>query len=185
MDSPDVPQTSTPQKRPRWVKPFLLALAETGVVSSAAGAAKVDRTRPYQLRWEDPEFAAAWDSAVEIAADKLEREAVRRAREGLVRYKFLKDGSPILDPRTQEPYYELEYSDTLLIFLLKGLRPGKYRDNIRHEHAGDQENPLRHEHTGKDGAPITFDFESLKKLPPDELIRLHCETLGSPPESGR
>ena len=29
-----------------------------------------------------------------------------------------------------------EYSDTLLIFLLKGTRPKKFRDNMKVEHAG-------------------------------------------------
>ena len=35
-----------------------------------------------------------------------------------------------------------EYSDTLLIFLLKGARPQKYRDNIRQEVTGANEAPL-------------------------------------------
>ena len=36
----------------------------------------------------------------------------------------------------------LEYSDTLLIFLLKGVRPQKYRDNVRQEISGPDGSPL-------------------------------------------
>jgi hypothetical protein len=35
-----------------------------------------------------------------------------------------------------------EYSDTLLIFLLKGARPQKYRDNVRQEVTGSNGTPL-------------------------------------------
>jgi hypothetical protein len=35
-----------------------------------------------------------------------------------------------------------EYSDTLLIFLLKGARPQKYRDNVRQEVSGPNGAPL-------------------------------------------
>lgn len=31
--------------------------------------------------------------------------------------------------------------------------------------------------TGKDGGPVRYSYEELKQLPPDELIRLHRETL--------
>lgn len=35
--------------------------------------------------------------------------------------------------------------------------------------------------TGKDGAPLLPDYDHLRTLPPDELVRLHRETLGLPP----
>ena len=56
---------------------------------------------------------------------------MRRAKDGLVKYKFKRDGTPLEHPVTGEPYYELEYSDTLLIFLLKAARPHKFRDNAK------------------------------------------------------
>lgn len=159
-------QDETPKKKPRWAKAFLAALAETGVVTYAAKAAKIQRWHAYVLRKEDAEFAREWDSALEEAADLLEREAVRRAREGTRRYKFGKDGEPFTDPRTEEPYYELEYSDTLLIFLLKGMRPNKYRDNVRHEHAGDKDAPIQFQHAHK----ITM--EEFRQLPVEEKVRV-------------
>lgn len=38
---------------------------------------------------------------------------------GLTRKKFTGAGEPVINPDTGEQYAELEYSDTLLIFLLK------------------------------------------------------------------
>lgn len=53
-------------------------------------------------------------------ASLLEAEAVRRARDGVMRMKFNpKTGQPYIDPRTGEPYMEHEYSDTLMCLLLK------------------------------------------------------------------
>jgi hypothetical protein len=108
---------------------FLAAYATCGVISRAATASGINRH--CHCRWieEDPEYARAFADAHEEAIDVLEGEARRRAFEGLVRYKF-HQGKPILDPKTGEPYYELEYSDTLLIFLLKGARPEKYRERM-------------------------------------------------------
>jgi hypothetical protein len=62
---------------------FLNALADTGSVTAAVAVAGTSRRRVYQLRKSDPEFAAAWDESEEIAADRLEDEARRRAVEGV------------------------------------------------------------------------------------------------------
>ena len=62
---------------------FLEALAETGSVSTAVAIAGTSRTRVYDLRKTDPAFASAWQDAEEIAADRLEDEARRRAIEGV------------------------------------------------------------------------------------------------------
>jgi len=111
-------------------KAFLAAYAECGNITLAAKMAKIDRTQHY--RWLDnPEYAKMFQDAEEQAVEMLEREARRRAIEGLKKKKFDKNGKPVIDPETGEQYVEHEYSDSLLIFLLKGARPEKYRD--RHE----------------------------------------------------
>lgn len=112
-----------------WKPRFLAALADTGVVREAAAAARIDVSTAYAHRDKDEQFAADWQAALDQAADLLEKEAWRRAAEGLRRKKFTKDGDPVIDPETGEQYFEREYSDTLLIFLLKGMRPQKYREN--------------------------------------------------------
>jgi hypothetical protein len=62
---------------------FLKVLADTGNVTAAVAAAGTSRTRVYELRKTDIAFAAAWDEAEEIATDRLEGEARRRAIEGV------------------------------------------------------------------------------------------------------
>jgi hypothetical protein len=135
---------------PRWVKGFLAALAQSGNIRLSCEAASISRVRAYELRGTDETFAAAWQSALDEAADVLEQEARRRAVEGVQRLKFdrgalitipLRDaeGAPLLDadgnPMTT-PYVEHEYSDTLLIFLMKGANPEKYRDRSEVKHSG-------------------------------------------------
>ncbi len=60
------------------------------------------RSMVYQHKRQDAVFAALWDEALDIAADTLEDEGRKRAFDG---------------------------SDVLLMFLLKGLRPQKWRES--------------------------------------------------------
>jgi hypothetical protein len=108
----------------------------------AADAAKKDFSTIWRERKADPEFAKAEAEALKASGPVLEDEAVRRAMHGLVRFKFTKGGEPLLHPTTGEPYYELEYSDTLLALLLKGRVPERYRDKI--EHSGEVEHTHKH-----------------------------------------
>jgi hypothetical protein len=132
----DTQDTTPSRRKPRWERAFLAALRQTGNVCRACAVAKIDRGAVYDARRNCPDFAAAWEIALEEAAEFLELEARRRAYEGLVRYKFTRSGEPILHPVTKEPYYELEYSDSLLLQLLRGALPGKYRDNVKVEQSG-------------------------------------------------
>lgn len=108
----------TPEKQAK----FLKVLSEGGSVTKAAAAVKIVRLTAYNLRENNPEFAAAWDAAIEAGTDLLEDEAHRRAFKGV--RKPIYQGGKLAGHVT-------EYSDTLTIFLLKGRRPEKYRDNIR------------------------------------------------------
>jgi hypothetical protein len=143
-------QNLTPKKRLRWEKGFLVALRDTGNVRAACDAAKVSRTVVYAHRDEDEDFAQAWQDALEESADLLEQEARRRAYEGVQRLKFDRGKLitiPLLDTEGKvvlgsdgkpltTPYVEHEYSDTLLIFLLKGIRPEVYRERTDVRHSG-------------------------------------------------
>ncbi len=102
----------------------------------AAQKAQCGRTMHYEWLKKDPDYPALYADAMEQAADRLEQEALRRAVVGLRRLKFGKDGVPLVDPETGQPYVEYEYSDTLLIFLLKGARPEKFRERYEHQHSG-------------------------------------------------
>lgn len=104
---------------------FLAALTVGCTVTAAANRAGVHRTTVYVWRGADKEFAAAWDDAYEQGSDHLEDEARRRAVDGVTKplmYKGKKCGSI------------QEYSDTLMITLLKARRPERFRDNAKVEH---------------------------------------------------
>ena len=83
----------------------------------AANAAGVGRSTAYLWRQEDPEFAAKWDEAVAEEIDRLEDEAFRRAVKGVKRPVYR--GGVLVGEIT-------EYSDRLLMFLLKRRRPEVY-----------------------------------------------------------
>ena len=119
-----------------------------GNVTMAMREAKVERDTIYRHRRNDPVFAKGWRSALRQAGDVLESEAWRRAYEGVA------EPVAILGQREEVR----KYSDTLLIFLLKGTKPKKYRENFRHEL------------TGANGGAIKF--EDLSKLPAEDLEKL-------------
>ena len=98
---------------------FLAAYSELGNVSQAAKLVAMDRGNHPRWMREDPEYAEAFAEAKEIACDNLEAEARRRAVEGTEKPVF-HNGQVCGTIR--------EYSDTLLIFLLKGAMPEKYRE---------------------------------------------------------
>ena len=108
-------------RTPENQKAFLEALADTCNVRSACQTAGIARNSAYLWRSDDPDFASKWKAALEIGADALEEEAIRRAREGVDEPVFHKG---------QICGVVRKYSDTLLIFLLKGAKPLKYRDNV-------------------------------------------------------
>jgi len=145
---------------------FLAAYAELGNITRAAQAANVARTKHYC--WlKDPAYAKAFLEAEEIAVEKLEAEARRRAVEGLKRKKFNRNGDPIMDPETSEQYFEHEYSDTLLIFLLNAARPEKYKKLNRHEIVGANGGPIE----------VHTKYDNLSDEELDKLIEEKITTL--------
>lgn len=119
-----VRQRLTPKKRAR----FLEALAACGNVSEAARAIEMARQSLYDHRSADPAFAAAWDEAAELGADALEDEARRRAFAGVPEPLTCARG--LIYDRDGQVVTVQKYSDSLLMFLLKGARPQKYRENL-------------------------------------------------------
>lgn len=103
-------------------KAFLAAFRETGNVRQACDAADVARSSHYRWLDQDPEYREAFDLAREDAADILEAEAKRRAVDGVEELTGWYKGEAGGVVR--------KYSDTLLIFLLKGLRPEVYRERM-------------------------------------------------------
>lgn len=138
-------RSKKPRKRAtkpaQWRKAFLAALARHGNATLAAEQARISRPVPYRHRAEDPVFAAAWAEAMEEAADHLEFAAWQRATEGWEEpvYGSLgpgQGGGQIGSIR--------RFSTALLIFLLKGIRPEKYRDRFDFRHMGQLQ--VQHDH---------------------------------------
>jgi hypothetical protein len=98
---------------------FLAAFAETGVVYKAAEAAGLSRASHSNWMKQDSSYVEEFELLYEEVCQKLEAEAMRRAVDGY-----------------QEPVYQggklvghkMKYSDNLLIFMLKAMRPEKYRE---------------------------------------------------------
>ena len=115
--------------RPRtpWQPVFLEVLATSGNITLSAHKVGISRVQAHRTRATNKAFAALWDEAIEESMDLLEAEARRRAAVGVVRNVY-HQGKVV--------GHEKHYSDTLLIFLLKGGRPEKYRENVNHKHDG-------------------------------------------------
>jgi hypothetical protein len=86
-------------------------------VTAAAEYAGVSRAMVFRWRRDDPEFALRWDEALQMGVDRLEDEAHRRAVHGVVRPVY-QGGAKVGEIR--------EYSDTLLLAILRGKRPEVY-----------------------------------------------------------
>ena len=96
-----MPKAITRSNRATKKDKFLSALSESGIVGAACDIAGIGRRTVYEWRSVDDAFAAKGYEALQNAGERLEAEARKRAVNG---------------------------SDTLLIFLLKGIYPEKYRD---------------------------------------------------------
>jgi hypothetical protein len=92
-----------------WHDSFIASYEVSGNVRLSCKQAGISRTEAYREYQTDAAFKARWDEAKENAIDVLEGEARRRS---------------------------IASSDTLLIFLLKSLRPDTYRETVRSEHTG-------------------------------------------------
>jgi hypothetical protein len=92
-----------------WHARFINILSQSCNVTLACKGAAIDRTTAYAHRKEMPDFANAWEEAIEQAVDILEAEAWQRAR---------------------------KQSDVLMIFLLKAHKPEKYREKVNLHHSG-------------------------------------------------
>jgi AcrR family transcriptional regulator len=131
-----------PPSEEQW-EVFLEELRQHATVKRAAKAAKIHHSTVYERLAKDEVFRRAVEEALEVGAVALEQEAIRRAVEGVKEPVFYQGQK--VDTVTR-------YSDTLLIFLLKGLKPERYKD--------------RHEHTGPGGGPIQV--ISIEVVPPDD-----------------
>jgi hypothetical protein len=115
-------------------KAFLEAYRETGNIRSACTAAGVGRSTIYKWQEHDGAFHAAFGQAQVEAVEALEAEAYRRGVTGVE--------EPVIAAGRGVVGTVRKYSDTLLIFLLKGAAPAKYRERYEPAAAGEREEVL-------------------------------------------
>ena len=110
-----------------WIEPFLGAIMQGSSVTDAVNLVNVHITLPYKTRKTDEAFRTAWQEAAEVGTEFLEQEAARRAYHGTLKPVFHKG---------EQCGLVREYSDTLMIFLLKARRPDKYREGVEDQARG-------------------------------------------------
>lgn len=120
-----MPSKTTPGRQRR----FLEAFEQCGVIAEAARLANIDQDCHWIWLHADPQYKAAFVKAEQIAADRLETELINRVYDG-VKEDVWWQGQIVGATR--------KFSDTLLIFALKGAKPDKYREQWKGElqHAG-------------------------------------------------
>jgi len=97
------PKGSKAKGSGEWKPVFLSVLQTMPVVRIACQKAGISRSEAYKVRSSDPEFALAWQQALQDGVDMIEATLHARARK----------------------------SDTVAaIFLLKNLRPEVYGENV-------------------------------------------------------
>jgi hypothetical protein len=131
---PDKPNDASPfMHSPEQWEGFLGHIENHANIGFACEATGIGRTTFYEKKANDPEFAKAYQEAMENALDKLEKAAWERAVDGVVERTITRDGTTIENRK---------YSDGLLTFLLKAHRPQKFKDRTTHEHTGPDGQPL-------------------------------------------
>jgi len=96
---------------------FLVNLAETGSVHLASAAARLNARSAYRLRARSPAFAAAWDTADQLAVGRLSAIAFDRAINGRTEQVW-QEGELVAEKRLP--------SDRLLMWLLARLDPRRF-----------------------------------------------------------
>jgi hypothetical protein len=113
---------------------FLEAFEQTGMVSRACEAIGISRQTAYAERQRNEDFAVEWHDVEERVTETMEREAYRRAVEGVTE-PVVSAGKHVTDVQS--------YSDRLLEFMLKARRPEKYRDRVDVKHSGKVERRVK------------------------------------------
>ncbi len=132
-------------RQQRFLKEYKLC----ATITHSAEIALISRRTHYKWIEKDSAYAAAFEEAKIAATDALVAEARRRAVQGVEEPIFY-NGKLVQTIR--------KYSDTLLIFLLKGALPEVYRE--RYEISGGKK-PIRVE---SDPGRETLTDETLRKL---------------------
>lgn len=120
---------------------FLTNLAETGSVHLACASARLSARSAYGLRARSPAFAAAWDTADQLAVGRLSAIAFDRAIHGRTEQVW-QEGALVAEKRLP--------SDRLLMWLLSRLDPRRFAApwELRKDGAADPQAEARESFAG-------------------------------------
>ena len=110
-----------------WREKFLEHFAVTANVTVSARYAGVTRAAAYKARKSNKAFRRRWEEAEAEALDLLENEAFRRAARGTLKPVY-QGGKKVGEIK--------EYSDALMVQLLRAHRPEKYAPHKTVHHSG-------------------------------------------------
>ena len=113
---------------------LIALLSEGSFIGRACEAIGVTRQGVHKLQQRDPEFARQIELARSIGAGVLEDEALRRAVQGVDRPVF--QGGKLVG-------HVREFSDTLLLALLRAHLPEKYTERSKTELTGADGGPVK------------------------------------------
>jgi hypothetical protein len=131
-----------PGGKPRQAAFLTALIAHAGQLGRAATATGIHRTTVYTWLKGDEHYRALHAEAMAQVTQVLEDEAIRRAVEGVSKGVY---------HQGEQCGEERVYSDGLLMFLLRGAAPEKYRErsevsakvDVGHKFAGTMEELLR------------------------------------------
>ena len=126
---------------PAKLAAFIGFLAQSGNVRKAAAKAKISPNTVYQEKAANEDFKKLYEQALQVAVDAIEGNALERAMNGI--RKAVYKGNKRVGT-------EIEFNDTLTMFILKTRRREVYGDSVKHFTDPDQ--PLEFKDIGLAGA---------------------------------
>lgn len=108
-----------------WLRFMHMVAVCCGNVTKACKEMNIDRGEVLLRQRQDPVFRLKMEEARKEGVEMAEDEVVRRAVDGVEKPVGFYKGSPSA--------YETVYSDSLLMFLLKGAKPEKYAERSKNE----------------------------------------------------
>lgn len=145
-DEEQLPAPADREWPKQWHRIFFQSLSVLPNVTAACRTAGISKVHAYRTRDENPAFAQAWQDALEIARDAVERRAYQWIMTGVpvkkvVTRRKLKNG---VEVETETVTTEsAETNATLMIFWLKAWMPDRYRWAERVEASGPESGPIQ------------------------------------------
>jgi hypothetical protein len=105
---------------------FLAEFANCGIITVAAKVAGIDRKTVHNWLEKDERFSLAYHQAEKQAEEVLEAAAWKRSVQGVAKQRHVYDrNGKLIDTEITT-----DYSDSLLMFLLRARNPRKYRERV-------------------------------------------------------